>query len=80
MEMSFLLDELTYRALVSAGTRAEARARVAVIAHWAGEQEARLAAGVYALRLDSAQMVAEALRRPQTATVAAWTTRTASAD
>lgn len=64
MDMTALLDELTYRILASADSGRDARARLAVIAHWAAEQDARLAAGRRTLRLDSAQMVAEALRPP----------------
>ena len=64
MDLTALLDELTYRVLASADSGADARARLAVITHWAAEQDARLAAGRRTLRLDSAQMVAEALARP----------------
>lgn len=62
MDMTALLDELTYRVLASADSGNDARARLAVIMHWAAEQDGRLAAGRRTLRLDSAQMVAEALR------------------
>jgi hypothetical protein len=61
MDLSALLDELTYRVLASADDGRDARARLAVIAHWAAEQDARLVAGNRTLRLDSAQLVAEAL-------------------
>ena len=66
MDMAALLDELTYRVLASADSGNDARARLAVIMHWAAEQDGRLAAGRRTLRLDSAQMVAEALRPPCT--------------
>ena len=64
MDMTEFLDELTYRVLASADSGKDARTRLAVIMHWAAEQDARLAAGRRTLRLDSAQMVAEALRPP----------------
>ena len=64
MDMAAFLDELTYRVLASADSGTDARARLAVILHWAAEQDARLAAGKRTLRLDSAQMVGEALRPP----------------
>lgn len=56
--MADLLDELTYRLLANASSRAEARNRVAVLGHWA--EQARLDAG-RALRVDHAAVVVEAL-------------------
>ena len=64
MDIAAFLDELTYRVLASADSGNDARARLAVIMHWAAEQDARLAARRRTLRLDSAQMVAEALSGP----------------
>ncbi len=64
MDMAAFLDELTYRVLASADSGRDARARLAIITHWATEQDARLAAGKRSLRLDSAQLVAEALAEP----------------
>ena len=64
MDMTALLDELTYRVLADAKNGKDARARLAVISHWASEQDARLAAGKRTLRLDSAELVAEALAEP----------------
>ncbi len=64
MDMIELLDELTYRVLASAENGAIARARLAVIAHWAAEQDERLAAGKRTLRIDSGRLVAEALSPP----------------
>jgi hypothetical protein len=61
LDMTAFLDELTYRLLASAESGNDARTRLAVIMHWAAEQDARLAARRRTLRLDSAQMVAEAL-------------------
>ena len=65
MDMTALLDELTYRVLGEAKNGADARQRLAIITHWADEQDARLAAGKRTLRLDSAEMVAEALNPQQ---------------
>jgi hypothetical protein len=61
MDMSAFLDELTYRVLASAANGKDARSRLAIIAHWASEQDARLAAGRRTLRLDSARLVDEAM-------------------
>ena len=61
MDMTALIDELTYRVLGEAKNGADARQRLAIIAHWASEQDARLAARRRTLRIDSAEMVAEAL-------------------
>ena len=65
MDMTALLDELTYRVLGGAKNGADARRRLAIITHWADEQDARLAAGKRTLRLDSAEMVAEAINPQQ---------------
>jgi hypothetical protein len=64
MDMTAFLDELTYRVLASADSGNDARARLAIITHWATEQDARLAAGRRTLRLDSDCLVAEALAEP----------------
>ena len=64
MDMTAFLDELTYRVLPSANSAHDARTRLGVIMHWAAEQDARLAARRRTLRLDSAELVAEALRPP----------------
>lgn len=61
MDMTALLDDLTYRVLASADNGKDARSRLAIIAHWATEQDARLAAGRRTLRLDSRRLVEEAL-------------------
>jgi hypothetical protein len=61
MDMSAFLDELTYRVLASAVNGKDARTRLAIIAHWASEQDARLAARRRTLRLDSARLVNEAM-------------------
>lgn len=61
MDMTAFLDELTYRVLASADNGKDARSRLAIIAHWATEQDARLAAGRRTLRLDSGRLVEEAL-------------------
>ena len=61
MDMTAFLDELTYRVLASADNAKDARSRLAIIAHWATEQDARLAAGRRTLRLDSGRLVEEAL-------------------
>jgi hypothetical protein len=64
MDMAAFLDELTYRVLASADSGNDAGALLAVVMYWAAEQDARLEAGRRTLRLDSTQMVAEALRPP----------------
>jgi hypothetical protein len=46
-----------------ADSRLQALQRVAIVAHWANEQAARLEAG-RPLRLDHATVVAEAITRP----------------
>ena len=61
MDMTAFLDELTYRVLASADNGKDARSRLAIIGHWATEQDARLAAGRRTLRLDSGRLVEEAL-------------------
>ena len=61
MDMTAFLDELTYRVLASADNGRDARSRLAIIAHWATEQDARLATGRRTLRLDSGRLVEEAL-------------------
>lgn len=61
MDMSAILDELTYRVLASAANGKDARSRLAIIAHRASEQDARLAARRRTLRLDSARVVDEAM-------------------
>ncbi|HET7488811.1 MAG TPA: hypothetical protein VFJ85_12855 [Acidimicrobiales bacterium] len=70
MDMAEQLDELTYHLLAGATSAAEARRRLAVIAHWAAEQDARLARR-RALRLDHEAVVAEALATRRAATPAA---------
>ena len=60
LDMADLLDELTYRLLANADTRAQARDRAAILGHWAHQQAARLATG-RGLRVDHAAVVAEAL-------------------
>jgi hypothetical protein len=60
MEMADLLDELTYRLLANAASRAQARDRAAIIGYWAEQQSTRLSAG-RGLRVDHASVVAEAL-------------------
>lgn len=60
MDMADLLDELTYRLLANADTRAQARNRAAILGHWAHQQAARLATG-RGLRVDHTTVVAEAL-------------------
>ena len=60
MDMADLLDELTYRLLANADSRAQARDRAAILAHWAQQQAARLATG-RGLRVDHTAVVAEAL-------------------
>lgn len=47
--------------LASAANGKDARTRLAIIAHWASEQDARLAARRRTLRLDSARLVNEAM-------------------
>ncbi|MFN2503028.1 MAG: hypothetical protein ABR540_02140 [Acidimicrobiales bacterium] len=61
MDMAAVLEDLTYRLLASARNGTEARQRAAIVAHWAQEQGARLAAGKRLLRVDNEQLVAEAL-------------------
>ncbi len=60
MDMATELDELTYRLLASAANGTEARQRAAIVAHWATEQSARLAARKK-LRIDNERLVEEAL-------------------
>ena len=60
MDMADLLDELTYRLLANADSRAQARDRAAILAHWAQQQAARLATG-RGLRVDHTAVVAEVL-------------------
>ena len=60
MDMADLLDELTYRLLANANSRAQARDRATILGHWAQQQAARLATG-RGLRVDHAAVVAEAL-------------------
>ncbi len=60
MDMADLLDELTYRLLANADSRAQARDRAAILGHWAQQQAARLNTG-RGLRVDHATVVAEAL-------------------
>ncbi len=60
MDMVEHLDEITYRLLAGASSRAEALQRVAVVAYWAEEQTQCLRAG-RPLRLDHDAVVAEAL-------------------
>ncbi len=60
MDMVEELDEITYRFVAGANSRAEALQRVAIVAHWADEQAKRLRAG-RPLRLDHDAVVAEAL-------------------
>lgn len=60
MDMADLLDELTYRLLANADSRAQARDRAAILGHWAQQQAARLNTG-RGLRVDHAAVVAEAL-------------------
>ncbi|MBW3617398.1 MAG: hypothetical protein KY446_06525 [Proteobacteria bacterium] len=56
MDMADLLDELTYRLLANADTRAQARDRAAILGHWAHQQAARLATG-RGLRVDHTTVV-----------------------
>jgi hypothetical protein len=60
MDMADVLDELTYRLLANADTRAQARDRAAILGHWAQQQAARLDTG-RGLRVDHDSVVAEAL-------------------
>ncbi len=60
MDMADLLDELTYRLLANADSRAQARDRAAILGHWAQQQAARLNTS-RGLRVDHAAVVAEAL-------------------
>ncbi len=60
MDMADMLDEITYRLVATAGSAAEARQRVAIVGHWAREQEARLARGRQ-VRVDHHRVVAEAV-------------------
>ena len=53
MEITELLMELNYRVLAEARDGMEARQRLAVVAHWASEKQARLAAGNRAPRLET---------------------------
>jgi hypothetical protein len=66
MDMVEELDEITYRLIAGASSRAEALQRVAVMAHWADEQTKRLRAG-RPLRLDHGAVVAETLVDEQAA-------------
>jgi hypothetical protein len=63
MDMTEELDEITYHLLADADSRHQALQRIAIVAHWANEQAARLEAG-RPLRLDHATVVAEAITRP----------------
>ena len=60
MDMADVLDELTYRLLVNADNRTQARDRAAILGYWAEQQLARLSAG-RGLRADHDSVVAEAL-------------------
>jgi hypothetical protein len=69
VDMASELADLTYRVLVTAANGREAQERAAIIAHWANEQSARLAAR-RKLRVDDQCLVEEALaalRRSSTA-------------
>lgn len=43
MNMAQLLDDITYRLLATASDAGEARQRLAIVSHWAQEQDTRLA-------------------------------------
>lgn len=60
MNMAQLLDDITYRLLATASDAGEARQRLAIVSHWAQEQDTRLAAD-RPLRVDHERVVAEAL-------------------
>lgn len=60
MDMAEQLDEITYRLVATAATGREARRRLAIVSHWAHEQDQRLAAGA-PVRVDHDQVVTEAL-------------------
>ena len=60
MDMASELADLTYRVLATAANGREAQERAAIIAHWANEQSARLAAR-RKLRVDDQRLVEEAL-------------------
>ena len=60
MDMAEQLDEITYRLVATATSRNEALRRLAIVGHWAREQNERLTTG-RPVRVDHDQVVAEAV-------------------